>query len=93
MESWLADAALQEKNRAAKRTLWGGVITAAIGAGGAIATAYSSSQQSATSGAAPGAAVTINGKDTTTALGAITAGVTAVGAAVTPTGKPPPLAV
>lgn len=76
MDNRLQAFALQKKTSAASRTLWGAVVTAALGAGGGIATAVSSSQQSING-------TSINGQGATTALGAVTAGVTLVGTALT----------
>jgi hypothetical protein len=77
-EGQLDAFALQLKNGEAKRKLWGGVITAVVGAGGSIATAISSSQQKVS-----GSGADVDGKDRTTAIGAVTAGATSVSAALT----------
>ena len=76
MDNGLQAFALQLKTGAQTRTLWGSVTTAFLGAGGAIATAISSSTQTVNGS-------NINGQNLTTVLGAVTAGVTAVGTALT----------
>lgn len=67
----------QVTRSAQKRTLWGAVVTAGLGGAGGIATAVSASSQSVNSGG------TINGQSGTTVLGAVTAGVTLLGTALT----------